>query len=125
MTTVAGTSAEAAFVENRERLVRVAYRIVGSAADAEDVVQEAWLRWARVEHETVRDPLAFLIRTTARLALDRLRRVKARRETYTGEWLPEPLPTASVEDAALASEDVSMAMMLVLETLSPSSARYS
>jgi len=109
-----------AFVEHRERLVSVAYRIVGSAADAEDVVQEAWLRWSTVDQAEVRDQLAFLVRVTTRLSLDRLRRVKARRETYPGEWLPEPLVTdRSVEDDAIQSEAVSIAMVRVLETLSP------
>lgn len=108
------------FGRQRDRLVSVAYRITGSAADAEDVVQEAWLRWDRVDHSDVRDPLAFLVRTVTRLALDRLRRIAARRESYHGEWLPEPLVTdRSMEDDAIASEAVSIAMLRILETLSP------
>jgi RNA polymerase sigma-70 factor (ECF subfamily) len=89
-------------------------------ADAEDVVQDAWLRWSRVDMRQVADPRAFLIRITTRLALDRLRRIKARREEYVGPWLPEPLLTRQdiAEDVALA-ESISMALLVVLETLSP------
>ena len=120
-----GTS-EATFTANRPRLVGVAYRMLGSVGDAEDVVQEAWLRWARVDPSTVDDPTAFLVRTVSRLALDRMRRVAARRETYVGPWLPEPVLTArtdaGVEDPAAEAEraaSLSMAMLVVLETLSP------
>src|ERR1700730_3071813 len=81
------------FAEHRRLLVSVAYRILGRVADAEDVVQDAWLRWADVDHSTVADARAFLARVTTRLALDRLRRIKARREEYVGPWLPEPLLT--------------------------------
>ena len=88
-------TAEAAFTAHRSRLVGVAYRLLGSVGDAEDVVQEAWLRWARVDTDTVADPLAFLVRTVSRLALDRMRRVAARRETYVGPWLPEPSSPAA------------------------------
>ena len=108
------------FDEHRELLVGVAYRILGRVSDAEDVVQETWLRWAKVDPAEVADPRAFLVRVTTRLAIDRLRRVKARRESYVGPWLPEPLLTGCdvAEDVALA-ESVSMAMLVVLETLSP------
>ena len=118
---------ETVFTAHRKRLVGVAYRLLGSVGDAEDVVQEARLRWGRVDTATVADPEAFLVRTVSRLALDRLRRVAARRETYVGPWLPEPVltsrnssvgrddPAAEVERAA----SVSMAMLVVLETLSP------
>ncbi len=108
------------FDEHRGLLVAVAYRILGSITDAEDVVQEAWLRWSNVEHSEVADPRAFLVRVTTRLAIDRLRRAKARRESYVGPWLPEPVLTRQdpAEDAAMA-ESVSMAMLVVLETLSP------
>jgi RNA polymerase sigma-70 factor (TIGR02957 family) len=108
------------FVAHRNLLFTVAYEMLGSAADAEDVLQEAWLRWVKVDLEQVRDERAFLVRITTRLALDRLRVLKRRKEAYVGPWLPEPLLTAQdvAEDLELA-EDVSMAIMLVLETLSP------
>ena len=108
------------FDEHRGLLVSVAYRILGSVSDAEDAVQEAWLRWANVDHSEIADPRAFLVRVTTRLAIDRLRRAKARRESYVGPWLPEPILTRQdpAEDAAMA-ESVSMAMLVVLETLSP------
>jgi len=108
------------FDEHRELLSSVAYRVLGSVADAEDAVQEAWLRWSGVDHSEVADPRAFLVRVTTRLAIDRLRRAKARRESYVGPWLPEPISSGNdpSEDAAMA-ESVSMAMLVVLETLSP------
>jgi len=108
------------FDEHRGLLVSVAYRILGSVSDAEDAVQEAWLRWSGVDHSEIADPRAFLMRVTTRLAIDRLRRAKARRESYVGPWLPEPILTRqdAAEDAAMA-ESVSMAMLVVLETLSP------
>src|SRR5215212_10910517 len=108
------------FDEHRELLMGVAYRVLGRVSDAEDVVQEAWLRWAKVDPAEVTDPRSFLVRVTTRLAIDRLRRVKARRESYVGPWLSEPLITSRdvAEDVALA-ESVSMAMLVVLETLSP------
>ncbi|MDQ3932577.1 MAG: RNA polymerase sigma-70 factor [Actinomycetota bacterium] len=108
------------FNEHRDLLISVAYRVLGSVTDAEDVVQEAWLRWSGVDPSGVADPKAFLVRVTTRLAIDRLRRAKARRESYIGPWLPEPVLTAPdvAEDVALA-ESVSMAMLVVLETLSP------
>lgn len=108
------------FDEHRALLISVAYRILGSVTDAEDTVQESWLRWSGVNSSDVRDPRAFLVRVTTRLAIDRLRRAKARRESYVGPWLPEPILTGRdvAEDVALA-ESVSMAMLVVLETLSP------
>jgi RNA polymerase sigma-70 factor (ECF subfamily) len=110
----------AVFEEHRELLFAVAYRMLGSAADAEDAVQDAWLRWDSADRSRVDDPRAYLVRVTTNLALDRLRAARARRETYVGPWLPEPVLTAPdvAEDAELA-ESVSMAMMVVLETLSP------
>lgn len=108
------------FDEHRAVLVGAAYRVVGSVTDAEDVVQETWLRWAGVDHDEVRDTRAYLIRITTRLALNRLRQQKARREEYVGPWLPEPIN--SDDDPAVAVEmadSVSMAMLVVLETLSP------
>jgi RNA polymerase sigma-70 factor (ECF subfamily) len=94
--------------------------MTGSAADAEDVVQEAWLRWSSADRSGVLDPRAYLVRVTTRLALDRWRALRRRRETYVGSWLPDPLLTTP--DAALQverAEDVSMALLVVLETLSP------
>ncbi|GAA1155314.1 RNA polymerase sigma-70 factor [Kribbella jejuensis] len=111
----------AEFAEHRQVLVGAAYRVVGSVSDAEDVVQEAWLRWAAVDHEEIRDPRAYLIRITTRLALNKLREQKARREAYVGPWLPEPLATDDDDPAAAVelADSVSMAMLVVLETLSP------
>ena len=108
------------FVVHRSLLFTVAYEMLGSAADADDVVQETWLRWAEVDRATVRDPRAYLVRIVTRQSLNRLRTLARRREDYVGEWLPEPLLTSPdvAEDVELA-ESVSMAIMLVLETLSP------
>jgi RNA polymerase sigma-70 factor (TIGR02957 family) len=115
-----GRDSSCVFDEHRALLISVAYRILGSVTDAEDTVQEAWLRWSGVNSSDVRDPRAFLVRVTTRLAIDRLRRAKTRRESYVGPWLPEPILTGRdvAEDVALA-ESVSMAMLVVLETLSP------
>ena len=112
--------ATAAFVAHRNLLFTVAYEMLGSAADAEDVLQETWLRWVDVDLGQVRDQRAYLVRVTTRQALNRLRTLKRRREAYVGPWLPDPLLTAPdvAEDVALA-ESMSMAMMVVLETLSP------
>ncbi|MEU0672831.1 RNA polymerase sigma-70 factor [Streptomyces sp. NPDC006172] len=109
-----------AFVAHRNLLFTVAYEMLGSAADAEDVLQETWLRWAEVDPGRVDDQRAYLLRITTRQALNRLRTMKRRREAYVGQWLPEPLVTApdAAEDLELA-ENLSMAMMLVLESLSP------
>ncbi|MEQ4303231.1 RNA polymerase sigma-70 factor [Plantactinospora sp. B6F1] len=108
------------FVAHRNLLFTVAYEMLGSAADAEDVLQETWLRWIKVDLEQVRDQRAYLIRITTRQSLNRLRTVQRRREAYVGAWLPEPLLTTPdvAEDVEL-SESLSMALMLVLETLSP------
>ncbi|MEE1796416.1 RNA polymerase sigma-70 factor [Streptomyces sp. BE308] len=108
------------FVAHRNLLFTVAYEMLGSAADAEDVLQETWLRWVEVDLEQVRDQRAYLVRITTRQSLNRLRTMKRRKEAYVGPWLPEPLLTAPdvAQDVELA-ESVSMAMMLVLETLSP------
>jgi RNA polymerase sigma-70 factor (TIGR02957 family) len=113
-------SATEGFVAHRNLLFTVAYEMLGSAADAEDVLQETWLRWADVDLDTVRDQRAYLVRITTRQALSRLRTLRRRRESYIGPWLPEPLLTAPdvAEDAELA-DSVSMAMLLVLETLTP------
>ncbi|MDA4889266.1 RNA polymerase sigma-70 factor [Streptomyces sp. MS2A] len=112
--------ATAAFVAHRNLLFTVAYEMLGSVADAEDVLQETWLRWAEVDLEQVRDQRAYLVRITTRQALNRLRTMSRRKESYVGPWLPEPLLTTPdvAQDVELA-ESVSMAVMLVLETLSP------
>ncbi|CAL9291397.1 MULTISPECIES: RNA polymerase sigma-70 factor [unclassified Streptomyces] len=109
-----------AFVAHRNLLFTVAYEMLGSAADAEDVLQETWLRWVKVDLDQVADRRAYLVRITTRQSLNRLRALSRRKESYVGSWLPEPLLTAPdvAEDVELA-ESVSMAMMLVLETLSP------
>jgi len=111
---------EDAFGRHRSLLFTVAYEMLGSAADAEDVVQETWLRWADVDHAAVRDPRAYLVRIVTRQALNRLRALARRREEYVGEWLPEPLMTGPdvAADVELA-ESLSIAMLTVLETLGP------
>ncbi|MFF9486324.1 RNA polymerase sigma-70 factor [Streptomyces sp. NPDC014676] len=113
-------TATEAFVAHRNLLFTVAYEMLGSAADAEDVLQETWLRWAGVDLAAVRDRRAYLVRITTRQALSRLRTLGRRKESYVGSWLPEPLLTAPdvAEDVELA-DSVSMAMLLVLETLAP------
>jgi len=113
-------AATEAFVAHRNLLFTLAYEILGSATDAEDVLQETWLLWTGVDLGTVRDRRAYLIRIATRQALKRLRTLGRRKETYVGPWLPEPLLTAPdvAEDVELA-DSVSMAMLLVLETLGP------
>ncbi|MFE0172460.1 RNA polymerase sigma-70 factor [Streptomyces sp. NPDC059002] len=108
------------FVALRNLLFTVAYEMLGSAADAEDVLQETWLRWIKVDMAQVTDRRAYLVRITTRQALNRLRTLKRRKEAYVGPWLPEPMLTAPdvAEDVEL-TERVSMAMMLVLESLTP------
>jgi RNA polymerase sigma-70 factor (TIGR02957 family) len=109
-----------AFLAHRNLLFTVAYEMLGSAADAEDVLQETWLRWTGVDLETVENQRAYLVRITTRQALTRLRTLGRRKESYVGTWLPEPLLTSPdvAEDVELA-DSVSMAMLLVLETLTP------
>jgi RNA polymerase sigma-70 factor (ECF subfamily) len=108
------------YVTHRGLLFTVAYEMLGSATDAEDVVQETWLRWSGVDRTEVRDPRAYLVRIVTRQALNRLRTVSRRREDYVGEWLPEPLLTGPdmADDVELA-ENVSIALLTVLETLGP------
>jgi RNA polymerase sigma-70 factor (TIGR02957 family) len=124
------TAALEAFDRHRRLLFSVAYQMLGSVADAEDVVQDAWLRWSAADRGDVVDERAYLVRIVSRLALDRLDSARARRESYVGPWLPEPLltgraPVASApqaadpEDAAELGEQVSLALLVVLETLSP------
>jgi RNA polymerase sigma-70 factor (ECF subfamily) len=105
--------AAAAFELARPQLLRVAYRMLGSMADAEDVLQEAWLRWSAADHQDVRVPAAFLRRVVTRLCLDQLKSARVRREEYVGPWLPDPV----VEQDAV--EDVTLPLMLALERLSP------
>jgi RNA polymerase sigma-70 factor (ECF subfamily) len=111
---------EDAFAVHRSLLFTVAYEMLGSATDADDVVQETWLRWADIDHAAVRDPRAYLIRIVTRQALNRMRTMARRREDYVGQWLPEPLLTSPdvAADVELA-ESVSIAILTVLETLSP------
>ncbi|MFI5536760.1 RNA polymerase sigma-70 factor [Nocardia sp. NPDC051900] len=109
-----------AFVAHRDLLFTVAYEMLGSSADAEDVLQETWLRWVKADTEQVDDERAYLVRITTRQSLNRLRTMKRRREAYVGPWLPEPVLTApDVAEHVELAENISMAMMLVLETLSP------
>ncbi|MEU3271365.1 RNA polymerase sigma-70 factor [Saccharomonospora sp. NPDC006951] len=118
----AGEAAEATetFVSHRNLLFTVAYEMLGSAADADDVLQETWLRWVEVDPAYVSDARAYLVRITTRQALNRMRSAKRRREAYVGAWLPEPLLTTPdvAADVELA-ESVSIGLMLVLETLTP------
>jgi RNA polymerase sigma-70 factor (ECF subfamily) len=108
------------FIAHRNLLFTVAYEVLGSAADAEDVLQEAWLRWVKVDVGQVRDQRAYLVRITTRQSLNRLRSMKRRKEAYVGSWLPEPLLTApDVAENVELAESMSMALLLVLETLSP------
>jgi len=110
------------FDRHRRLLFAVAYQMLGSVADAEDVVQDAWLRWSAADRGDVADERAYLVTITSRLALDRLRAARTRRETYVGPWLPEPLLTGTEpgpEDAVELGEQVSLALLVVLETLSP------
>ena len=122
--------ATAVFAEHRRLLFSVAYRLLGSVTDAEDAVQDAWLRWSAADRADVSDPRAYLVQVTTRLALDRLRSAHARRESYVGPWLPEPLLTGTAPvaaapgpadpgEAAETGEQVSLALLVVLETLSP------
>ncbi|MGW0225125.1 RNA polymerase sigma-70 factor [Streptomyces tendae] len=113
------------FEEHRPVLLGVAYRMLGRLADAEDVVQEAWLRWSGADRSAVREPRGYLVRVTARLAVDRLRQVKSRGETYVGPWLPEPCATdfgdavPDTAERAVLADSVSLAVLVVLESLSP------
>nr|WP_202121738.1 RNA polymerase sigma factor SigJ [Streptomyces sp. BA2] len=113
------------FEEHRPVLMGVAYRMLGRVADAEDVVQESWLRWSAADPSQVREPRAYLVRITTRLAIDRLRHVQSRRESYVGQWLPEPLVTdygprvPDTAEQAVLADSVSIAVLVVLESLSP------
>ncbi|MEU4797687.1 RNA polymerase sigma-70 factor [Streptomyces sp. NPDC023327] len=122
---MATDSATDLFEQHRPVLMGVAYRMLGRVADAEDVVQEAWLRWSATDHGQVRDPRAYLVRVTTRLAIDRLRHVQSRREAYVGPWLPEPYVTdfgptvPDTAERAVLAESVSLAVLVVMESLSP------
>ena len=118
-----GTAALDEFQEQRRRLFGIAYRMLGSATDAEDVLQDAWLRWQAVDPARVDDPAAFLARTVTNLCLNALTSARARREVYLGPWLPEPVLTGDgdlgpLEDA-VQRESVSFALLALLERLSP------
>jgi RNA polymerase sigma factor (sigma-70 family) len=108
------------FVKVRHRLFGIAYRMLGSAAEAEDVVQDAWLRWQTADRSVVRDAAAFLVTVTTRLAINRAKSASSRREAYVGPWLPEPVDTSA--DPALGAERgeaLGFAVLLLLEKLSP------
>src|SRR5262245_28121489 len=105
--------AAARFDPLRSKLMRVAYRMLGSVADAEDVLQEAFIRWMGADRAAVREPEAFLRRTVTRLCLDQLKSARRQRETYVGPWLPDPVLEEGEE------EDVTLPLMLALEHLSP------
>ncbi|WP_420032440.1 RNA polymerase sigma-70 factor [Streptomyces sp. cg28] len=113
------------FEEYRPVLMGVAYRMLGRVADAEDVVQDTWLRWSRADRSEVREPRAYLVRIATRLAVDRLREAQSRRESYVGPWLPEPLVTdfgptvPDTAERAVLADSVSFAVLVVLESLSP------
>jgi RNA polymerase sigma-70 factor, ECF subfamily len=109
----------AVFEAERPRLGRLAYRMLGSVAEAEDIIQDAWLRWRGVQASTIDNPAAWLARTTTRLCLDRLRAARASREAYRGPWLPEPLIEDIAEDPLERAEAVSVAFLMALERLSP------
>jgi len=115
MAAMSNQDAASSFDPLRPKLIRVAYRMLGSVADAEDVVQEAFLRWLDADRQTVREPEAFLRRVVTRLCLDQLKSARHRRETYIGPWLPEPV----VETAEEEIDDVTLPLMLALERLSP------
>ncbi|OBF98637.1 RNA polymerase subunit sigma-24 [Mycobacterium sp. 852002-51152_SCH6134967] len=114
------TDDQQTFADHRNLLFAIAYRILGSAADAEDVVQDAWFKWSADDRSQVSDPKAYLSRIVSNLSMDRLRSTQRQRETYVGPWLPEPILTASdAADDAVTADSVSLAMLVVLETLSP------
>ena len=106
-----------AFLSVRPRLFAVAYRMLGSVADAEDILQEAYLRWQSVSQDDVRDVTGYLVRVVTRLCLDQLKSARVKRETYTGAWLPEPLLTEDPTERI--DHDVSVALLLALERLTP------
>lgn len=108
-----------AFEAHRPRLMRLAYRMLGSLTEAEDVAQDAWLRWSRIDPTEIREPGAWLTRTTTRLALDRLKSARMQRETYVGAWLPDPMITGPEPDAEAFADDLTLSLMTAMERLSP------
>src|SRR5262249_60838651 len=112
---MSGENAAATFDPLRPRLIRIAYRMLGSVADAEDMVQEAFLRWLDADREAVREPEAYLRRVVTRLCLDHLKSARHRRETYIGPWLPEPV----VETTDDEIDDVTLPLMIALDHLAP------
>lgn len=110
------TCAESVFLQLQTRLIRFAYRMLGSVADAEDVVQDAWLRWLAIDNGAVREPSAFLHKMVARLCLNELKSARRRRETYIGPWLPEPFFDPQDSDT---TDNITLPLMLALERLSP------
>jgi RNA polymerase sigma-70 factor (ECF subfamily) len=132
VTSTAPRAQDEVFHRHRRLLFTVAYQMLGSVADAEDTVQDTWLRWSAADRDDVTDPRAYLVQIATRLALDRLNSARARRETYVGPWLPEPLLTGIGREAVASGpaapdpgaaaelgEQVSLALLIVLETLSP------
>jgi RNA polymerase sigma-70 factor (ECF subfamily) len=123
---MAGETAEAIFARHRARVFAVAYRLVGTVSDAEDVVQETWLRWSGIDPTEIKSPEAWLVTAAGRLGIDHLRRLRARREAYVGPWLPEPIveiagltPEQTPEDKLSLADDVSIALLHMLERLAP------
>lgn len=111
---------EDAFEEHRRLLFGTAYRMLGSVADAEDIVQDAWLKWHQTDRSAVQHPKAYLVRTVTNLSLNRLKSAQVAREAYVGPWLPEPILTSpDVAEEAELADTVSMAVLVVLETLTP------
>jgi len=119
MTHLAADAGTDAFAAARPRLVRLAYRMLGSVAEAEDVAQDAWLRWRGADSQAIADPTGWLVRTATRLCIDRLRAARTQREAYRGPWLPEPLIEDLASDPVERAEEVSVAFLLALERLSP------
>lgn len=116
------TSNDEVFEDLREHAFRVAYQMVGSAADAEDLVQETWIRWHRTDQPSIRSPRAWITTVVTRLAMNHLASARVRREQYVGTWLPEPIPTNPAESATGTAElnrSLSVAFMFLLESLSP------
>lgn len=119
-------TAETIFTRHRARVFAVAYRLLGTVSDAEDVVQETWLRWSGVDAHDIRSPEAWLVTTASRLGIDHLRRLRARRETYVGPWLPEPIieaagvePAPTAEERLSLADDISIALLHMVERLAP------
>ncbi|WP_433679243.1 RNA polymerase sigma-70 factor [Nocardia sp. CA-119907] len=117
---VDATPAQDPFIEHRRLLFSTAYRMLGTVTDAEDILQDAWLKWNETDQSTVQHPKSYLVRTVTNLSLNRLTSAKAKRETYVGPWLPEPLLTSpNIAEETELADTVSTAMLVVLETLNP------